>query len=293
MKITNTLSVKMNWDSFTFPILVGTPVSTAGVLANSADAVGIVPRTVIKKPDAGDELYLMTGGSIYLSEVAYTDLSVAAMQELDGIDFYKANGHVQQKGGSGGGLTPEQEALIQNAQWKTAGTSTLFTETVTTSYSQQSGGNTAIFTDHELIESDTITVTFDGVDYVCHKTVVPGIGNVYGASFNLADGSIDFSDYPFLIGSTDSNGYVYNMIYTEDASTHTVSVAVPTVEYTEAFATGVEANIPATDYNKIGGVQKIRFTESASPGEDVDANLINDLLQALDDAGIIHWDTLS
>ena len=95
MRITDTESVKMRWDTFTFPILVGTPISIDGVLANSSAAVGIVSRTIKKRPDVGDELYIMTGGSVDLSEIAYTDLSVNAMKALVGITFYKSDGHAQ------------------------------------------------------------------------------------------------------------------------------------------------------------------------------------------------------
>ena len=85
----------MRWDTFTFPIKVGTPISIDGVLANNAAAVGIVPRTIDKAPDAGSNHYLMTGGSIDISEIGYTDLSVNAMKALVGITFYKTDGHGQ------------------------------------------------------------------------------------------------------------------------------------------------------------------------------------------------------
>lgn len=284
----------MNWDSFTFPILVGTPVSTAGVLANSADVVGIVPRTVKQKPDAGDELYLMTGGSVYLSEIAYTDLSVAAMQELDGIDFYKLNGHVQPKGGSGGGLTPEQEALIQNAQWKTEGTpTTLFTETVTVASLDDGENIIELTSDEDFTANDTIIVTYDGTEYTLSKHA---LGDDFSFAYGVWNDSTmepDFSEVPFCIIAEpkDYEDGCINTVFNSEVGSHTVSVAVPTAGYTEAFVTGVEANIPAADFNKIGGVQKVRFTESASAGEDVDGSLINDLLGALDDAGIIQWDS--
>lgn len=43
-------SVLMNWDSFTFPVMEGTPVSAAGVEANTDDAVGLLPQSVTEKP---------------------------------------------------------------------------------------------------------------------------------------------------------------------------------------------------------------------------------------------------
>ena len=131
-------------------------------------------------------------------------------------------------------------ALIDEVRWRTETTEQLLNETVTTVYSQQARGNVAHLSYPELIDSDTITVTFDGVDYVCHKTVVPGVGNVYGASFNLTEGTIDFSEYPFLIGSSiDSNSNPYSMIYTENPSTHAVSVSVKTLTPTDDFTEAV------------------------------------------------------
>lgn len=56
MKIFDYEEVVMNWDSFTYPIAVGTPVSVDGVLADNSSAHGLIARTVFAKPDGGDTL---------------------------------------------------------------------------------------------------------------------------------------------------------------------------------------------------------------------------------------------
>lgn len=92
MRITNTASVKMRWDAFTFPIKVGTPVNQNGALANNGSALGIVPETIRRKPDVNGYARLMTGGQIDLAEIGYTDLSVAAMRNMNGITFFGGDG---------------------------------------------------------------------------------------------------------------------------------------------------------------------------------------------------------
>lgn len=92
MRITDTTSVTMQWNTFTYPIVVGTPISKAGALANSASAIGIIPRTISAKPQADGSVYLMTGGSVDLSELAYANLSADAMQAMHGISFFGSDG---------------------------------------------------------------------------------------------------------------------------------------------------------------------------------------------------------
>lgn len=92
MKITNTVSVKMRWDTFTFPIEAGTPINRNGVLSNDGSALGIVPEIIKRKPDTDGYSYIMTGGQIDLSEIGYTDLSVAAMRNMNGITFFGSDG---------------------------------------------------------------------------------------------------------------------------------------------------------------------------------------------------------
>lgn len=91
MQITKTISVKAKWDTFIYPLQAGTPLNMHGSVANNATAVGIVPQTISKKPDADEWLYIMTGGSVDLGEVAYS-ITEDAIKALSGITFYGADG---------------------------------------------------------------------------------------------------------------------------------------------------------------------------------------------------------
>ena len=92
MNINKTASVKMRWDTFTFPVKAGTPVSAYGVAANNANAYGLVIRTVPAKPDADDLLQVMTDGTVDMEEVVSgfgTELATAAIKALSGIHVFK------------------------------------------------------------------------------------------------------------------------------------------------------------------------------------------------------------
>lgn len=240
MKITKTEKVKMSWDSFTFPITVGTPVSNGGVLADSASAYGLIVRTIFAKPDADETAEIMTGGVIDMEEVSAgygEELSSAAVQALCGIHFYK-NGVCIPSGGSGGGggVTPEIMAQIQNAQWKTEGDVTLFDESVTTA--TMGPVSIATLSYAKQLTADTLKVTFNGVEYTCNKLNMGGVVQ-YGAR-NTSDG-YDFSEYPFSIESTYYDGGVANnALIAETPGTYTVSASAETVTTTETFNSEVQ-----------------------------------------------------
>lgn len=90
MKIENATSIRLQWDGITLPILKGTPISLAGEISNDEDAAGIIPETVYAKPPT-EYVYMMTGGSAYVSELGY-ELSEAAMQAMRGILFLTSSG---------------------------------------------------------------------------------------------------------------------------------------------------------------------------------------------------------
>lgn len=115
----------------------------------------------------------------------------------------------------------------------------LFSETVTT-ISDGSEGAYGTLTYTALIDAPTITVTFNGSDYVC-KRRNKAIGDVgyYGAKTSK-DGT-DFSEYPFYISTSDGD----NSIATETAGTYTVAVSVSTVETSTNFANAVK-NVAGT-----------------------------------------------
>lgn len=235
MKIFDYEEVVMNWDSFTYPIAVGTPVSVDGVLADNSSAHGLIARTVFAKPDGGDTLKIMTGGFIDMEEIVAgygQELSSAAVQALCGIHFYK-EGVCIPTGGSGGG--------DDSQKWKEETSTPLFNETATTVV--ESGNNVATLTYSTAINSDTLIVTFDGVEYACPKNF-DGYGYWYGASYDESTDSMDFSNFPFQIYSVfdESTGNFRNMAITETAGEHTVVGVGENITYTPAFVDGVKKN---------------------------------------------------
>lgn len=108
----------------------------------------------------------------------------------------------------------------------------LFSETVTTAEDGQ-GMYSAGLAYSQLIDADTITVTFDGTEYTC-----PSISKgEYGAPYS-GDG-FDFSEFPFNL-STD-NTPVY--LSTQTAGEHTVAVSVSTLQTSADFTAAVKAAI--------------------------------------------------
>lgn len=87
MLSTSQVAVKAKWDSYTYPVLPGTPLGANGAVANTSSAVGIVMERIDKKPDNPDEeLSIMAGGIVDKEELEY-DLSAAAVKALNGIVF--------------------------------------------------------------------------------------------------------------------------------------------------------------------------------------------------------------
>lgn len=138
----------------------------------------------------------------------------------------------------GGGVTPEIEAEIENAQWKTETSTPLFSETVTTV--DEGDTNEATLSYAEQITADTLKITFNGVEYTCTKVTFEVSDEVYyGAPFNPETDSFDFSEYPFHILSSP---LAANIIRTESAGTYTVSASSDVTTYTSAFVDGVKKN---------------------------------------------------
>lgn len=113
----------------------------------------------------------------------------------------------------------------------------LFNETVTTELDSESPDDPACgyFAYSTQITADTITVTFDGTDYVCEKFTMLG-ANAYGG---WDDDEVNFTDYPFVILSSP----ITNEIRTPTSGTHTVSVAGTSrsIETTPAFEAAVNS----------------------------------------------------
>lgn len=226
MKIFDYEEVIMNWDSFTYPIAVGTPVSVDGVLADNSSAHGLIARTVFAKPDGGDTLKIMTGGFIDMEEIVAgygQELSSAAVQALCGIHFYK-DGVCIPTGGSGGG--------DDSQKWKTETSTPLFNETVTTV--TEGDYATANLAYSEDITSDVLSVVFNGTEYTCYRNEFGG----YGGAYNEADDTYDFSEYPFTIETSMGS----NAIFTAEPGTYSISASDKNITYTDAFKKGVAEN---------------------------------------------------
>lgn len=92
---------------------------------------------------------------------------------------------------------------------------TLTEESVTTS--AQGDFNYGELSYSQFINADSITVTFDGVEYECPR-IAAEYGNWYGG---VDQSDPDFSEYPFVVLSLSGLG---NNLYTETAGTHTIKI---------------------------------------------------------------------
>ena len=95
MKIIATKSVKGLWDTYTYPLVPGTPINKDGEVSDDTDAIGIVMETIYQKPDnIKDQLAILTGGFVEASEIAY-ELGESAKAAIKGVTFFKADGSVE------------------------------------------------------------------------------------------------------------------------------------------------------------------------------------------------------
>ena len=106
--------------------------------------------------------------------------------------------------------------------------STLFEGEVTTV--EDEGIYIIQLSNSDYIDADKIKVTFNGVEYVCNKTIVEqnsAYNNRYGGSFNGEE--IDFSNYPFIINSKrlKKSSNIINLIVTESPGTYSIKIEVP------------------------------------------------------------------
>ena len=104
---------------------------------------------------------------------------------------------------------------------------TLFEGEITTE--EQNGMYFTRLSTSDYIDANKIKVTFNGVEYVCDK-IVSEEENIYGAGFN-EEYEVDFSNYPFVISSTMSDGVeadiIATMIATESPGTYSIKIEVP------------------------------------------------------------------
>ena len=105
--------------------------------------------------------------------------------------------------------------------------SQLFSETVTTVAGEF--GNVAELTYASPITADSIIVTFDGIEYACSSVIIDG--DSYGYGGVDSSWTYDFSQYPFAIVSGTSE----NILATQTAGTHTISMGTASVEVSNNF----------------------------------------------------------
>lgn len=114
---------------------------------------------------------------------------------------------------------------------------TLTDESVTTVADEDSyEGNLAYSTP---IIADTIKVTFDSVEYICNRRSAPNNNCEYGALWDDATESYDFSEFPFKVNSS-SRG---NLLVTATAGTYSIKMETfeSSVETSECFQKAVRS----------------------------------------------------
>lgn len=129
------------------------------------------------------------------------------------------------------GDTITAERLNRMDRGWSVGSTQLFSETVTTA--GQDGMYSAALTYSQLINADTITVTFDGTEYTCPR--IDAFDQYFYGGFS-EQGPV-FTEYPFTISSFN----ISNTVYTETASEHTVSVTATSMQVSSDFSSAVDA----------------------------------------------------
>ena len=126
MKVSNEVykKVTIDWANVTLPLKEGSPVSSAGVVANSGSAFGIVPQAYKEEP-LEKSIYVLVGGHVDLNEIetlygsTYDDAAISA---LNGIHFYKNGASVPSASGGGTLVVTQTETqedvYVLNKTWK-------------------------------------------------------------------------------------------------------------------------------------------------------------------------------
>lgn len=108
-------AVQMRWDTFTFPVAEGTPVSAAGIEANSGDAIGIIPQSFTGRPLVPN-CYILVSGDV--DGIGY-DLSSDAIKAMSSIHFL---GKPAAEGGGLPSVSPDDagKALVvsEEGEWE-------------------------------------------------------------------------------------------------------------------------------------------------------------------------------
>lgn len=141
---------------------------------------------------------------------------------------------------TGDTITAEKMNKMDNG-WGVQNTQ-LFSETVTT-VDDGWGYISAQFTYAQPITAKTVTVTFNGVDYV-----VPRGENENGAFYGEDNGGAVFTTYPFFI-FTKSDGY--NELQTETAGTYSIVVSANDYQLSTDFNAAVNSAVAIPDMSTL------------------------------------------
>ena len=194
--------IAINWDSVELPVNEGTPFSADGTIANTSDAIGLLPVYIWKKP-IDEEVYILIGGDVYQSEVEEAfgaELTDDAIASMGGINFYEADGTIDKASGGGGGESPLIEChfdggAITDMTWKEIDTAV-------------KSGKIPYFIYSQL---------FDGVNvaavYYCYNSVevqnnTPHLYSTLFMSGSLVDGGFEPYPFYFIANSEDDHPFL-------------------------------------------------------------------------------------
>lgn len=142
---------------------------------------------------------------------------------------------------TGDTITAEKMNKMDNGWAVESSSQQLFTKTVTTELDPEypEDGAWGDLEYSTLITADTLTVTFDGTDYICPRIDL-GNGSAYGGYSN---GAPDFTVFPFAILSSEFMGSINTNITTASAGTYAVSAYATSssIETSPAFGTAVNS----------------------------------------------------
>ena len=145
---------------------------------------------------------------------------------------------------TGDTITAEKMNKMDNG-WSVSSTQ-LFSESVTTTVDPEYPNDPAWgdFTYSTQITAESITVTFNGTDYICTRTTAyEGGGFVEYAYGGFNNDGPDLTNYPFYIYAV-PNG---NGIGTQTEGTYTIAVSADAIEVSDTFSDAVNSAVVLPD----------------------------------------------